>query len=139
MVGLDTNKVPYFKPAHDRGLGNFNEKRIEVRGNTIEEVYKKLWLPYLGDFDQWPEYDIYPKGACSSCQCLLAFTMEKLKALGEYDKNAGMSIFLGPKKELPKGIDPRNLLLMGDCLRKHRKAGIFVEGCPPSSLPQNGQ
>lgn len=131
MVGLDIDKVPYFRPAHDRGLGNFNEKRIEVRGNTIEEVYKKLWIPYLGDFNQWPEYHIYPKGACSSCQGLLAFTMEKLKALGEYDENAGMSIFLGPKKELPKGVDPRNLLLMGDCLRKHRNAGIFVQGCPP--------
>ncbi|MFH1651576.1 MAG: DUF362 domain-containing protein, partial [Chloroflexota bacterium] len=89
MIGLDIDKVPYFEPARERGLGNYAEKLIELRGRTIEEVYKPLWVPYLGGFGQWPEYDIRAEAACSSCQGLMAYTMEKLKALGEYDKNAG--------------------------------------------------
>ena len=81
--------------------------------------------------DRWPEYNIYSEGSCSSCQALLSFTMEKLKALGEYDKNAGASIVVGRKKELPKGISPEDLILVGDCLKKYRGQGAFAGGCPP--------
>jgi uncharacterized protein (DUF362 family) len=132
MVGLDIDKVPYFEPARERGLGNFDEELIEIRGRAIEEVFKQLWLPYLGGFEQWPEYNIYAEGACSSCQGLLSFTLEKLKALGEYDKNAGISVVLGPtREELPHGVESQDLILMGDCVKKHRNQGIFVDGCPP--------
>ena len=57
--------------------------------------------------------------------------MEKLKAMGEYDKNAGISIFIGPKKKLPEGLDPKDTILFGNCLTKHKDKGVFIEGCPP--------
>ena len=94
-------------------------------------MLKKLWLPYLEGMEQWPEYNLYPEGACSSCLGLIGFTMEKLKALGEYEKNAGISVVLGRKKELPKGVKPEDMILVGDCLKKHRGVGIFCAGCPP--------
>jgi uncharacterized protein (DUF362 family) len=131
MVGLDIDKVPYFKAARKRGIGNFLEKAIEIRGRTIKEVFKQLWIPYLGGFEQWPEYNILAEGSCSSCQGLLAYNMEKLKALGEYDKNAGATIIIGHKKKLPEGVEPQNLILMGNCVKKWRDKGIFVGGCPP--------
>jgi hypothetical protein len=132
MVGLDVDRVAYFDPAVERGLGNYKEDQIEIRGNSIKEVFKQMWLPYMGGFDQWPEYNIHAEGACSSCQALLAYTMEKLKSLGEYDKHAGMSIVVGKTKELPKDVDINNMLLMGDCVKKFRKqGGVFCEGCPP--------
>ena len=131
MVGLDLDKVTYFKAARERGLGNFSEKKIEVRGKTIEEVFKQMWFPYLGGLGQWPEYNFHSKGACSSCLGIAACTMEVLKAMGEYDKNSGISIVLGPGNKLPEGVPPENLLLMGDCAKKYRKEGIFIKGCPP--------
>jgi hypothetical protein len=132
MVGVDINKATYFEAARERGLCNFEEENIEIRGRTIKEVFKQIWLPYLGGFEQWPEYKIYAKGSCSNCQSLLAFTMEKLKALGEYEKNAGTSIVLGRTKELPKGVKPKGLILVGDCVKKYRGQGIFAGGCPPA-------
>jgi len=134
MVGLDMDQVTYFKPAHERGLGNYEEESIEIRGKKIEEVYHELWMPYLGGFQQWPEYNVLlGEGACSSCQGLVAFTLERLKSLGEYDKNAGITILIGRHKELPEDIEPTNLILCGDCLKKFRNQGkgIFIEGCPP--------
>ncbi|MEW6440998.1 MAG: DUF362 domain-containing protein [bacterium] len=131
MVGLDIDKVAYFHAARERGLGSFEENLIEIRGRTIEEVFKQLWLPYFGGFEQWPEYHIHAEGACSSCQGLLAHTLEWLKALGEYDKNSGISIVLGKTRELPKGVDPRNLIVMGDCVKKFRHEGVYAPGCPP--------
>ena len=131
MVGLDIKKVDYYKPARERGIGKIDEDQIEIRGTRIEEVFQQLWLPYLGGFEQWPEYHIYAENACSSCQSLLAFTMEKLKSLGEYEKNAGISILIGPKKKLPEGVKPgKDLILIGDCLRKYRGQGPFASGCP---------
>jgi uncharacterized protein (DUF362 family) len=134
MIGLDINKVAYFEPARARGLGNFDAKSIEVRGNKIKEVFKKLWLPYLEGFKAWPEYNLYLEGSCSSCQGLLAMTMEKLKALGEYQKNSGISIIMGRKKELPKGLKlGKDVILIGDCLKKYRGLGSpFSGGCPPA-------
>lgn len=131
MVGLDLDKVTYFKAARDRGLGNFGEKKIEIRGKQIKEVFQQMWLPYLGGLGQWPEYKFYAKNACSSCMGVTACTMEVLKAMGEYDKNSGITIVIGPNKEIPQGIPPKNLILMGDCTKKFRSQGIFVPGCPP--------
>lgn len=134
MIGLDIKKVAYFEPARERGLGHYEEKFIEVRGKSIKEVYKKLWLPYLEGFKAWPEYNFYLEGSCSSCQGLLALTMEKLKAMGEYEKNKGISIVVGRKKELPKGLKPgKDVILVGDCLKKYRDQGSpFSGGCPPA-------
>jgi uncharacterized protein (DUF362 family) len=131
MVGLDLDKVTYFNAARERGLGNFAEKKIEIRGKTIKEVFKQMWLPYLGGLGQWPEYNFYAKNACSSCLGITACTMEVLKAMGEYDKNKGISIVIGPNKELPQGVPPKDLILMGDCVKKYRDQGIFIQGCPP--------
>jgi len=130
MIGLDISKVGYFKAARERRMGESDAKKIEVRGKQIEEVFKNLWLPYLGGLDRWPEYDIQPQGACSSCQGLLAYTMEKLRALGQYDKNKGISILVGPKKSLPKRPH-EEIILFGDCLKKWKGQGIYIPGCPP--------
>ena len=132
MVGLDLGKVPYFDAARDRGIGNFDEDAIEIRGKKIEEVFKQLWLPYLEGLDAWPEYNIYAEGACSSCQGLLAYTMENLKSMGEYDKHAGASIVIGRKSKLPDGLKPgKDTIFIGDCLKKYRSQGVFAGGCPP--------
>jgi uncharacterized protein (DUF362 family) len=131
MAGLSLDQVPYFEPARDRGIGNFDEKDIEIRGNTIKEVCQPMWLPYLEGFEKYPEYEINTENACSSCLSLVGLTMEKLKSLDEYDENKDAKIFIGRKKTIPDDIPPDQLILVGDCLKKYRKKGIFIEGCPP--------
>ena len=132
MTGLDLDIVPYFGPAHERGIGNFQEDRIEVRGRSIEETRRPLWLPYLEGFDKYPEYTIDATGACSSCLSLIGLTMERLKSLDQYDDNSDVTILVGRKREIPEGVPPEKLILVGDCLKKYRKQGIHVEGCPPA-------
>lgn len=134
MVGLDINLVAYFQAAKERGIGNSEEDQIVIKGKTIEEVYQKMWFPYLAGFDTWPEYNILKENSCSSCQSLVALTMEKLKALGEYDKNAGMTIVLGAKKSLPEGTDPQKTVLVGNCTKPlyNKGLGYHCVGCPPT-------
>jgi len=133
MLGLDVGLVPYFELARDRGIGVFNENQIEIRGRTINEVFRQCWYPYLEGFENWPEYNIYDEGSCSCCQGIVAFTLEKLKSLNEYEKNAGVSIVLGPYEELPEGVKPgRDLILIGTCVKKFSEQGVYVNGCPPN-------
>jgi uncharacterized protein (DUF362 family) len=131
MVGLDINLVEYFVPARERGLGNFEEDLIDIRGKAIQDVYQPMWLPYMEGFEKYPEYTIDTANACSSCLSLIGLSMEKLRALDQYDDNTDATILVGRKQEIPEGIDPDKLILIGDCLKRHRKKGIFVEGCPP--------
>jgi uncharacterized protein (DUF362 family) len=135
MVGLGIDKVAYFAAAAERNLGYFEEENIEVVGRTIEEVHKDLWFPYLEGFETWPEYTFHTSGACSSCESLVAFTMEKLKALGVYGKNAGCHVVVGPKRddEMPQGVDPNDVILIGDCVKRFRGKGVghWSAGCPP--------
>ncbi len=139
LVGLDVDRVEYFAAAREKGLGNFQEERIEIRGADFAEVKKELYLPYLQGFNAWPEYRFHVKMACSTCQGLVAFTMERLKALEAYDKNKGLHIVLGRHAKVPEGVQPGDeLILHGDCTlalkKKIEKAGgkcLHVSGCPP--------
>jgi uncharacterized protein (DUF362 family) len=135
MVGLGLDKVAYFAAAMERGLGKFEEDEIEIRGRSIDEVFKQLWFPYLEGFETWPQYNFKTSGACSSCEALVAFSMEKLKALGEYEKNAGCTIVVGAKRddEMPQGVDPNDVILVGDCLKRFRGKGVghWAGNCPP--------
>lgn len=140
MTGLAIDKVEYFDAAREKGLGIFDEDKIEIRGNSIEEVRQELYLPYLEGFEAWPEYNIHLEKACSTCQGLLSFTMAKLKALEKYDENRGIDIVLGRHHKVPDGVEVGNdLILMGDCsmaLKKRiEKAGgtcLHIPGCPPA-------
>jgi uncharacterized protein (DUF362 family) len=139
MVGLPVEKVDYFGAAREKGLGNFAEEAIDVLGDPVEEVFQKLYMPYLEGFGVFPEYNFYIKNACSTCQGLTAFSITKLKALGEYEKNAGVHIALGRHNKIPEGFhDGQDVFLMGDCTaalkKKCERAGIqchHIVGCPP--------
>lgn len=139
MVGLSIEKVDYFDAAREKGLGNFAEEAIEIRGKRIEEVFQQLHMPYLEGFGVFPEYNFYIKNACSTCQGLTAFTMSKLKALNKYEKNAGIHIAVGRHNKIPENIEEgHDVFLMGDCTaglkKKLERAGInyyHVAGCPP--------
>lgn len=139
MVGLPLEKVEYFDAALEKGLGRFAEADIEIRGEAIDDVKRQLYIPYLDGFGAFPEYDFHVKAACSTCQGLTAFTMSKLKALGEYDKNAGAHVVLGRHKDTPEELlDGEPVFLMGDCTKTLKKrldeAGatwFYVHGCPP--------
>jgi hypothetical protein len=139
LVGLDIGKVEYFKAAKEKGLGSFDINDIDIVGDSIESARHDIYLPYISGFNAWPEYHFHVNMACSTCQGLAAFTMERLKALGEYDKNKGLHIFLGRHAKIPAGLEKeKDLILHGDCTlalkKKIEKAGgscLHISGCPP--------
>ena len=136
VTGIDTSGVDYFNVAKEVGLGKYDLDDIEVVGNTVEECFKQMWIPYIGDMStRWPEYDVRCEGGCSSCQALLAINMEELKAVGEYDKNAGSTVVIGPQNEIPADIPDEKIFLHGNCTKKYLKDhpnAYWILGCPPN-------
>ncbi|MFH1032819.1 MAG: DUF362 domain-containing protein [Chloroflexota bacterium] len=132
MTGLDITKVPSFEAIRERNIGKYKEEDIEIRGRKIKEVFKKLRVPYMDGWSQYPEFKVIAKDACTYCEGVLAYNLERLKSLNEYEKNAGMTIVLGRNARPPKGVKPRDLILFGECVKEFRDQGIWVQGCPPN-------
>lgn len=132
LTGINPDEVSYFKVASEVGLGAATDEDIEVIGAKVEDHAIHMWVPYLSGLDSWPEYTILHENACSSCQALLALNMETLRAIGAYDKNTDAVIVVGRKDSIPDGIPKESLILHGNCTRKWRDRGLFIEGCPPA-------
>ena len=137
MIGVDPEET-YLKNGVERRLGDINEDLIEVRGNSIKEVFKKLDTSFLEvkGFANYPGYSIYEENACSSCMGIVVFALEQLKKMGKYEENKGLSIVFGPKKVLPKdAARGKDLILVGNCVSKFFDEGVCVQGCPPMGSP----
>lgn len=136
VTGIDTTAVDYFKVAEETGLGKYAMEDIEVVGDSLEDCYYKMWIPYIGDMStRWPEYDVRCEGGCSSCQALLAINMEELKAVNAYDENAGMTVVIGGLNEIPADIPDEKIVLHGNCTKKYLKQhpnAYHILGCPPN-------
>jgi uncharacterized protein (DUF362 family) len=134
MAGIDLYQT-YLTKGAKRGLGVIDEDQIEVRGNSIEEVYKKLDTPFLQGFSRYYGYDIYDENSCSSCMGVMMYALDALKKQGKYDENSGISLVFGPKNKLPEGCARgKDLILVGKCVEKFRDQGVFVGGCPPMAF-----
>ena len=135
LVGIDPNMVDYFRVAEEAGMGNTDINGIEVVGEKVADCYKKMWIPYIGDMSsRWPEYDVRCKGACSSCQALLALNMETLKAIGKYEECSDTIIVAGSKNEVGPEVPDDRLVLHGNCAFRHLKDhpnARWIKGCPP--------
>ncbi len=136
VTGIDTSSVDYFKVAEETGLGKYAMEDIEVVGDSIEDCFMKMWIPYIGDMStRWPEYDVRCEGGCSSCQALLAINMEELKAVNAYDENAGMTVVIGGLNDIPADIPDEKIVLHGNCTKKYLKQhpnAYHILGCPPN-------
>ena len=128
VVGIDTDKVSYFEAAEEAELGICDRAHIDVVGEKVEDVYKKMWIPYIGGMDKWPEYDIRCQGACSSCQAMLALNMETLKAIGAYDENSDKTIVIGGRNTIPEDKPKDKIILHGNCTRKFADKGLWIPG-----------
>lgn len=115
LVGIDTD-LDYFKTAKEAGMGHSDLDEIEVVGEKVSDCFTRTWVPYVGDMSKrWPEYDVRCEGACSSCQALLALSMEKLKAIGAYEACRNTHVVIGGKNDLSDITDNENLVLHGNC------------------------
>ena len=123
------------RAAVDTGIGIADLKKIEVVGETIDNVRRRFKLAEeaLAEVAFPEDFQLLmDEKTCTGCKLTVMevfMDVEKQNKLGEA---AGMTIIAGKMDKLPD-IDKSKLLLVGACTAKHRKEGVFVEGCPPNN------
>jgi uncharacterized protein (DUF362 family) len=134
--------------ANHEGLGCGNPFLIDVVGNTVDEVKKKLTLPinYTQPIDTivtgvYPNIDLYIGGACPTCWLMTAMTEATLARI---PKRFSLIVGVDPKVPPVLKTDLDHTFFLGECalattgcLRDMRNemqlGGIdrFLGGCPP--------
>lgn len=143
VASIPIEGLEYYELCEKKPLGKYKEEDIEVVGDGIEACRRHMYIPYLKGWENWPDYHIHLKNACSSCQSLLSYTMARIEGMGNYDRFAGLHIICGRHDQLPEGIEKGDpIFLFGECtkpLKKKLEASgwdpsecIMVTGCPPS-------
>jgi hypothetical protein len=121
--------------AYNRGLGEKDLDKIEVKGCTIQSVARRFKRSSEVTIPGLPPYQlIFDEGACTGCRNTVISALMDLKA-GGYEKYLeGKYIVVGPVKELPEGATKDNTVLVGQCTKKLEDQGRWVPGCPPGNV-----
>jgi len=143
VLDVSTTRIAQFDE-----IGNASLDRIEVLGDTINNVKETFCLPdtYAKPQDRYllgvyENLDIHIGGACRQCWLLVS---DAAAALSEYDQRFTLFVGTDPKIGNPIRTDLDNVIFWGDCacstsgpLKDIRnqmlleKKGLIAPGCPP--------
>ncbi len=138
--------------AYSQGLGEANLEKIEVLGEPISNVRKRLKRASCEIIEGiFPNIIVLEGGTCRACKAWAKFTLYALRGEGILEKvpeKAGKLVFImGLDPAVPD--DPESLLdlglpiVWGDCAlfsTKHRvfwqlrEKALYVPGCPPLAV-----
>jgi len=133
IMGIDPQDVLHIKYAEELGVGIMDPERIEIVGRTVEEVSKKFMLPEekLTELGEGLELDIrMDQRTCTGCISTIFQTFGFLKQYGMIDSIKGLTIVSGMGIEKVPDVPKDKLLLVGNCTKRFKDRGRFVEGCP---------
>lgn len=150
VMGIeDTLDVPSVRIAQYEGIGIADLRKIDVVGNTIEQVKQKFELPITNTKPQdrllvsaYKNVDVRVGGACKQCYLLATLTAMSLGVM----QKENFTMIIGSDPKLGAGIkgDLDRVIIFGDCacaatgevkeLRNKmllENKGCIAEGCPP--------
>ena len=129
LMGVEARAVPHLRLCEERGYGNLDTDRMDVRPDGWEKL-RSAFAPVPTSMTiQYPDVKVLDENSCSACQStLLLFLKKHGSELGDYFPDARpVTIVIG------KGHTnvPLNSLCIGNCTRQFKDHGIYVSGCPP--------
>jgi hypothetical protein len=143
LMGISPREVRYLALLNERGLGPLALDEIEVRGEGLLAERGRRFDRPRSDFAQLPpgaRVVCGPSAACpEGCAGMLRGSLEPHMARGRKHRLDGWTFILGKGPiEVPRDLDPRRTLVVGDCAAEHRAAGRLVPGCPPRPMAITG-
>ena len=131
LMGIEPEEVMTIKLGYEAGLGEMNPDKIEVVGETLDEIRMRWKRPDLIIASRFPWLKIRNKGACSGCN------INFFKALNELDSAGQDSPTLKcgwKRKIIVMGQDTpveKESVLIGKCTSSFWKDYDHLPGCPP--------
>ena len=129
IAGFDPNEILHVQLAAEAGLGTADLNRIEIRGETIEEI-RHPFVPYVDAIDHlFGGAKLIEKDTCTGCMGELVSTLIYLKQAGFEDRLPDLTLVIGT----PAAVEPLDGMpvVVGRCAEAFKDKGVFVPGCPP--------
>ena len=134
VMGFGAREDPIVDLAAKSGLGVANLEDIEIVGVDIAKVQRR----FKRCSEALSERVTGQRGfqlltddkTCTGCKNTILQVLLNFEKTNRLDELKGWIIAAGQLDELPD-VDKERLLLVGVCLAKHKKEGVFVRGCPP--------
>ncbi len=129
LMGFDPEMIPHLNLSAEKGLGEVRWRRISVEPKDFLKWETPFTPPPSRLSIPYPDVKVYDEGSCSAClSTLLVFLNDYHSRLTGYHLPDG-KIHMAIGKNV-NGC-PKGTLLIGNCTSKMKRAGIFVQGCPP--------
>ncbi len=134
IMDIDPSEVLALCLAHGMGYGIWDEREIQVLGNSIGEVrrpFARACAPLQFEAEKVRFLD---GGACDACRNSLRIALERLKAAGiPLEKLPRIEISMGSQAMLSGSPDCLEFPI-GKCQNQYKHLPNYVPGCPPQSF-----
>ena len=133
----DPKEVKITRIAYERGLGEADLDKIEIKGEKLEDVRRRFKRACEVEIEGVPPFTLidHPT-ACTGCRTTIISAIMDMKNDNIQWLLEGKTIVIGklPEEELPKDTKKEDLILMGVCTKHLEKYGTWVKGCPPNNI-----
>jgi len=131
MIGFDPFEIPTIRIAHYDGLGQGDLKKIDIVGNSLEEVRKPVKRADVNIEGVHPKIETFVGGTCVGCLTSSRGFIDSIIARGLIEKLEKVGVVTG--LDIHFGHEPKGemVFVLGDCAEKYRNKGIFIPGCIP--------
>lgn len=131
MMGFDPFEIPTIRIAHIDGLGQGDLKHINIVGNSLEEVRKRVKRADHNIEGVHSKIETFVGGTCVGCLTSSRGFIDSIIARGLIEKLDKLSVVTG--LDINFGHEPTGemVFVLGDCAEKYRDKGIFIPGCIP--------
>jgi uncharacterized protein (DUF362 family) len=134
IMDIDPAEVLALCLAQGMGYGVWDEKEIQILGNSIQEVrrpFARACAPLQFDAEKIRFLDGQP---CHACPNALRIAWERLKAAGvAVEKLPRLEISMGSQAKL-SGSSEWFQFPIGNCQKQYKHLPNYVPGCPPPTF-----
>lgn len=129
LMGFKPEEVAHLYFSAEKGLGEIQLEKISIEPknylkweNPFAPPPTELSLPF-------PDLVVHDQGSCSACLSTLFVLLHRYEGELTPHRLRDNKIHIGIGKHLDHL--PRGTILIGNCAKKMKKRGLFVQGCPP--------
>ncbi|HID95123.1 MAG TPA: DUF362 domain-containing protein [Candidatus Latescibacteria bacterium] len=132
LLGFQPAKIVHLMEAKRRKLGPIEPDRIELLGESLEDVAGQIRLEKApSSYEVFRgRFTIIDSSACNSCRQALAGGLVAASHREGFEKVKDLTIITGPMEKEP-GPKTENVVLYGNCTCRYRHIGNYIQGCPP--------
>jgi uncharacterized protein (DUF362 family) len=138
LTGYAPEEVEHLKLLIDAGYGPATLDEIEIDGRQLLGRARAFRRPSASLAGVSPRLQVFQGtevGCASGCVGLVRGAVDAYVQLFGADHIQPINVIVGkPIPSVPKDLDPKITLVLGDCAEPYRDRGAFVGGCCPRPL-----